>query len=111
MFADLDFEQTSTVDGAREDGVARLLEDRYALSCDRALVHGGGAFDYGSVDGQPLAVVGEYDLTDLEFFYGHGDFGTVSAHQGNFRAQVREGLDGLARAVHGELFESVAQRK
>ena len=105
----LDDQRALAVDGSGEHLVARLFLHRHGFAGDWRLVHRRGARRHLAVGGDALPGFDDHPVAALQGFDPHFDLRTVPLHDGGLGRQFRQRLDGLARPVHGHVFQRMAQ--
>ena len=103
-------EQAAFVERAGVNGVARLFVHGQAFAGDGGLVDGAVAFDDLAVERQPLA--GAHAHERAHGHLGGGGFAplpVLALHQRLRRGHVHQAGDGVAGALHGQVFQPLGQ--
>ena len=106
-----DQDAATSIDRAREDGIADPLADRFTLPGQGRLVGPGLAFDDFAIDGEALAGADPDDIVETQCLDRHASFVVVADEAGLARSELDEGVDRPRGPVHRIGFEGAAQRE
>ena len=104
-------ESALLVEGAGEEGVARLFPDRQRFAGDRGLIHAARAFDDGAVHGNAFAGPNNDTIADDQFLDSHRDGFRAPLAEGRLGTQFHQRGNGGAAPFNGHFLQGVRERK